>query len=277
MSRIFEFRGVKGLVAAEITKDDATGYTAGTPFSIAGTSNVTCEVENSSDTHYYDNYGAIVITSEGATTVTFETSGIPLDVYAKITGYTYDPNTGALIEGDRKVEYFAVGYQYQDTDGRNFYRYFYKGLFQIPSSTHVTMNNSTDANGQTLVFTAIRTAHEFTIGENTEGIKTMALDTSLNLVDTSTFFAQVTTPDMLVQKTAYELSTTMAANTSLTVKNVGTGATLTDGAAIYAGDLLKITVTNGTVTVNGSDFISGDIHVVAGDVAVVTTYVAPQE
>lgn len=56
-----------------------------------------------------------------------------------------------------------------------------------------------------------------------------------------------------------------------------TADTLTNGAAIYAGDKLKITFTantyysNGTHTVNGSTFTSGSTHNVAGNVSIVGT------
>ena len=278
MSRIFEWRGVKNLVAAEILCDDnetgeGHGYVTDTPFVIAGVANVSAETESSNETHYYDNYGAIVISSTGDTTVTLDVSGLEADIYAKITGYKYNQNTGAVIEGKRSVKYFAVGYQYEDSDGNEWMRYFYKGIFAIPSSTHATMNAGTDANGQSLTYTAIRTTHTFTNADN-EGVKTMALNSSLNLANTSTFFSVVTTPDNITQTTVYKLTTDVAQYTGLTIKRNGTQIVLPGGSPgmnIYAGDQLQITVTGGTVTVNSAAFISGDIHIVSGNVAVVTT------
>ena len=272
--RIFEWRGVKNIYAAEILCDDndssaGHGYVTDTPFKVAGAANVSVEVDNSSDTHYYDNEGVIVTTAEGATTATMETSGLDNVVYAKITGYLYNQYTGAVIEAKRSVRYFAVLYQYEDTDGNEWYRVLYKVMFQIPSSNHVTMNNSTDANGQTVVASAIRTTHKFANAGN-EGVKTMAFNGSEGKVVTTGFFTNVITPDNIVQTTAYELTKTVGVNTSLIIKR--NGIQLNDGDAIYAGDQLLITVANGTVTVNGNDFISGDIHIVSGDTAVVSTH-----
>lgn len=271
--RIFEWRGVKRLVAAEVLSDGSGGISYGAPFPIAGTANVSVEVENSSETHFYDNYGAIVITAEGDTTVTVDTSGLDSEVYAKITGYTYDPYTGALIEGKRAVRYYALGYAYEDTDGHEWVRWFYKGMFQIPSATHVTMNNSTDANGQSVVYTAVRTAYQFTTADGTSGVKSMAIDGTLGLTDVSTFFDSVTTPAMITPSTTYELTKTVAQNTGLAITNVATGVYLDDGNPIKGGDMLKIVVTNGTVTVNGEAFLSGSIYIVSGDTTVATTYV----
>ena len=49
------------------------------------------------------------------------------------------------------------------------------------------------------------------------------------------------------------------------------GVELANGATIYAGDELQITVTGGTCTVNSDAWFSGDIHVVSGNTAVVST------
>lgn len=274
--KVIEFRGVKNVYAAEILCDDnengaGHGYVTDTPFKVAGASTLTIEVDNSSDTHFYDNYGAIVITAEGATTVTVEMSALELANYAKITGYQYNQYTGAVIEGKRDVKYFALLFEYEDTDGDEYFGAMYKGMFAVPSSSYVTMNNSTDANGQTVVFTAIRTNHKFTNAQN-DGAKSMKVNGSENKVNTSGWFTGVVTPDNITQITAYELSKTTGMNTVLTIKR--NGVILNDGEAIYAGDQLKITVANGTVTVNSNNFISGDIHVVSGDTAVVSTYSA---
>jgi hypothetical protein len=95
------------------------------------------------------------------------------------------------------------------------------------------------------------------------------VDVAKDLADVSTFFDEVVTPDDLEAKTAYTLSVSQAANTTVTVKKGG--ATVANGATIHAGDVLQISVTGGTITVNGTGFISGDMHVVTGNVAVVST------
>lgn len=70
-----------------------------------------------------------------------------------------------------------------------------------------------------------------------------------------------------------------ASNSTVTVQRTGGAAsgTLTNGAAIYTGDKLKITFTASsgytisTHTVNGSSFTSGATHTVSGNVSVVST------
>ena len=155
MSKIFEYRGVEGLVYAEVTKDDKTGITFGEVKPLAGVAEISKSTDSTSEAHYYDNIAAIVITSTGADTVTISASGIPFDVLADITGQTYDQNTGTYIEEERTPKYFAIGYQTKKTDGSVVYVWRLKGSFNIPDQTSATENEGTDANGQELTFTGI--------------------------------------------------------------------------------------------------------------------------
>ena len=127
LQEIHEYRGVEGLVAAEVlTDDDTSGYTTGSVFAIAGVAEISRSTDSSNEPHYYDNIPAVVISSTSADEVTINTSAIPLDVLAAITGQNYDENTGAFIEGPRDVKYFALGYITQKENGDAVYvwRYF---------------------------------------------------------------------------------------------------------------------------------------------------------
>lgn len=268
LQEIVEYRGVEGLVAAEVLTDNNTdGYTTGDVFAIAGVAEISRTTENSNAAHYYDNIPAVVITSTAADTVTISASAIPFDVLAEITGQEYDADTGALIEGPRVTKYFALGYKTKKTNGDEVYVWRYKGTFNVPDQTSVTENDGTDANGQEIVFTGIATTHKFVA--TGKGAKAMNVDLGVNKADVSTFFDAVTTPDTIVPKPAYTLTITADAGTTITVKRHGQA--LANNADIYAGDHLLITVTGGTLTVNSVAFTSGDIHVVTGATAVVST------
>ena len=268
LQEIVEYRGVEGLVAAEVlTDDDNEGYTTGSVFAIAGVAEISKTTDSSNEAHYYDNIPAVVVSNTSSDTVTITASAIPLDVLATITGQNYDQTTGSLIEGPRDLKYFAIGYKTKKTNGDEMYVWRYKGTFNIPDQTNSTENNSTDANGQEIVYTGISTTHKFT--KTGKGSKALVVDVAKNLADVSDFFEDVVTPDTLTANTAYTLTITQASNTTITVKK--NGVTLANNASIYEGDQLLITVTGGTVTVNSDPFISGDIHVVSGNTTVVST------
>lgn len=268
LQEIVEYRGVEGLVAAEVTNDDNnTGYVTGQVFAIAGVAEISKTTDSSNEAHYYDNIPAVVVSNTSSDTVTISVSAIPFDVLAMITGQNYDETTGSLIEGPRDLKYFALGYKTKKTNGDEVFVWRYKGTFNIPDQTNSTENDSTDANGQELTYTGISTTHKFT--KTGKGAKALVVDTSKGLADVSDFFENVTTPDTLTGNTAYTLSITQATDTTVTVTRNGTA--LSSGANIYQGDVLTISVTGGTVTVDGSSFISGDMHVVNGNVSVVST------
>lgn len=196
---IQEYRGIRGLVGAEVTTDSTESFECGTPFPIVGVAELSRTTETTNESHYYDNVPAIVIESTGADEVTITGSAIPFDVLAKITGQTYDEEKGMFVEGERQSKYFAIGYITEKTDGTEIFVWRLKGKFNIPDSTHVTKDDGADANGQEIVFTGINTTHKFAaIGNKTA--KAVNIDTGVNPVVEADFFAEVQTPDT-VQKT----------------------------------------------------------------------------
>lgn len=201
LTEILEYRGVEGLVAAEVLHDDnetgsGHGYVTGDVFAIAGVAEIVKAVEQSSETHYYDNLPAIVIDSVGADTISIKASAVPLEVQGKLTGQTYVTAKGALIEGGSPVApYFAVGYKTQKTDGSTVYVWRYKGKFTLGDQTNTTKDKSANANGQSLTYTGIDTTHKWTA--TGKGAKGIVVDGSLGLADVSEFFDEVTTPDSL--------------------------------------------------------------------------------
>ena len=194
MSEIQEYRGIRGLVCAEVKNDTLEAYVCETPFQLAGVAELSRSTETSSETHYYDNVPAIVIDSTGADEVTIKASAIPFDALAKITGQIYNAEKGMFVEGERENKYFAIGYITEKTDGTEIFVWRLKGKFNIPDSTHATKDDGAEANGQELVFTGINTTHKFTaIGNKTA--KAVNVDTGVNETDEAEFFAEVQTPD----------------------------------------------------------------------------------
>lgn len=194
MPKIYEYRGVEGLVYAEVTADTKETFTTGTVKDLAGVAEIGKTTDSSNEAHYYDNIAAIVVSSTGSDEITVSASAIPLDVLAEITGQYYDSTTGMFVEKERDPKYFALGYKTKDTNGNDYYVWRLKGTFNIPDQTNATEDDGTDANGQELTYTGISTVHKFTKLTN-KPAKAVTVDTSVNPVDESTFFGTVQTPD----------------------------------------------------------------------------------
>lgn len=286
LQQIVEFRKAKGLVAAEVLVDDANNYTAGDVFAIAGLQEVSKTTESSSDTHYYDDYAAIIVNTTGPDTINLNVSVIPQDVLAYITGQNYNAATGALIEGTRKTRYFAVGYITGNTAGETIYVWRYRGMFSVPDETVHTDDDSTDANGQTLVYTGIKTTHKFVNNPddlgNPDGAKGMSVNVSKGLADVSTFFDTVTTPDTLVPvtpATMYAITNTLTHcttnNTATSIVSGGAYAATITAAEGYT--LGTVTVTMGGTDISSTAVSGGAITIPAVTGAVVITATATEQ
>ena len=233
---VFEFRGVDNLFFAEVLQDDENGFVCETPVKLAPVAEVGKTTESSSEAHYYDNKAMIVINSEGADTITITVAPPELSIMAKLTGRTFDPVTGMLVDNVRENKYFAIMYRTKGTDGKYRYVSRLKGQFGIPDETAATENDGTDTNNIQLTFTGIYTEHEFTKGRyNTQtatwekgSAKGVVVDTRYGLADVSSFFGQVQTPD------------TVSASGTVNV----TGVTLTPStAALEVAEELQLTAT----------------------------------
>ena len=195
MSDIQEYRGIRGLVAAEVITDTADTFECGTPFSIAGVAELSRTTESASESHYYDNVPAVVIDSTGADEVSITASAIPFEALAKITGQVYNAEKGMFVEGEREAKYYAIGYITEKTDGTEVFVWRLKGKFNIPDSTHATKDDGAEGNGQEITYTGINTTHKFT-ALNNKTAKAVNVDTSINKSLTEkTFFESVQTPD----------------------------------------------------------------------------------
>lgn len=212
-NEVFEYRGVDNVVIAEVTGDDNEtdgGYKTGTVKKLVPAAEIGKTVAASSATKYYDNKAALNITSEGPDEIAIRGAGMDIETLAWINGKSYDPTTGALIDGPRKTRYFAVGYRTKDTNGNYRYVWRLKGTFAPPAETAATEDDGTDGTGTELTFTGIHTNHVFTKGVYNEETKAwepatskgIVVDSSKGLADLSTFFDQVTTPDTLKAKSA---------------------------------------------------------------------------
>lgn len=280
---IVEYRGVTDLVCAEVLSDTAEGYTTGEVFEIAGLAEATKTNSSTNAAHYYNNMPAVVVSNIASDTLNLNVSAIPLEVLATITGQKYDSTKGALYEGRREFKYFAVGYKTFKTDGSPVYVWRLKGTFNIPDQTDTTENESTDASGQTLVYTGIRTTHKFVSNVDKygqpQGANSVVVDVAADLADVSTFFDTVTTPDTLPAKsptTMYSVTNTLThCTTNNAVTSVAGGsayaATITADEG-YTLDTVTVTMGGESVSVTG-----GAIAIPAVSGAIVVTATAIEQ
>lgn len=257
-----EFRGCDSLVYAEVTADDLnTPYVTGTVKPLAPVAEISKTVENSSETHYYDNVGMIIIRSEGSDEVTLTVPALPLNVLAELIGKQTDPTTGAFIDGEAVEKYFAIGYRLRLTDGTYRYVWRLKGSFSIPDETSATENDGTDTNNQELTYTGVKTVTKF---ENGGRAKAVVVDERDGLCDVSAFFDDVITPDTIGEYATSSVTALSVAPTTATVA-VGAATTITPTVTPSTANVVWRSSNNGVATV-----ANGVVTGVAAGTAVIT-------
>lgn len=205
-----EFRGTDNLVYAPVLVDNNEtntagsgetpngGYVTGAVKVLAPVAEISRTTETSSDTKYYDNKPALTINATGADTITLTVPVLDLATLADITGRAVDTETGALMDGECVLKYFALGYRLKLTDGTYRYVWRYKGNFAVPDETSATEDAGTDTNNQELTYTGISTMHKFAKPNASQ--KALVVDERDNKAVLTTFFDTVTTIDSLVAK-----------------------------------------------------------------------------
>lgn len=206
--KVFEYRGVDNLYVAKVIKDDAEGFECDTPIHLAPVAEVGKSTDSSSEAHYYDNKAMIVVNSESADKITIIMTPPELERLAFITGKSFDPETGMLVDGERSNDYYALLYRTKGTDGAYRYVSRLKGTFSIPEESNQTENDGTDTTNTSIEYTGIYTTHEFAKGKyNSEtsawekgSAKGVVVDTRYNVADVSKFFDAIQTPDTIKAK-----------------------------------------------------------------------------
>lgn len=211
-----EYRGVDNLHVARIICDDnetgeGHGYICEKPVKLAPVAEVSKTTETSADTHYYDNQPMFVINTEGSDSLTYTVAVPPLEMDALLTGRSFDKDTGMMVEGTRRDDYFAIMYRTKCVDGSYRYVVKNKGSFSIPEDDHKTEDAGTDTTNRAYVYTAIKTTHVFAKGKLEEdgtwtpaAVKGFVLDERYDKVDLSKWFDEIQTPDTVKAKTESE-------------------------------------------------------------------------
>lgn len=197
MSEFVLRRGLQNLVIAEVLTDTAEEITFGEVKKLIPAGEMSKTVDNEKAQYWFDNTVFATVGREGATEITVSGAGLRAAARAYLNGKHVDEATGAVLDsGQLKEKYFAFGGESKNTDGSLEMFWFAKGTFSVPDETDKTEDESTDANGTELTYSAIPTNHRFNVNGETVPHKRTVIDTKETKVkDEQDFFAQPVTPD----------------------------------------------------------------------------------
>lgn len=187
-------RGLSEIYIDAIT-DSPEAYTpAGKPEQLipAGELKITKSVDKTQI--YYDNAMYAEIAKEAPSEMEIIGAAIRAAFNAWLAGKEVDATTGAIIDdGEAHEKYFAISGKKDYTDGTSEYFWFLKCTYGGAEEATKTQDDSTDAAGMTLPFTAYKTQHKF---KNGKGAKVVRIDTANTKVKAdASWTAQVVTPD----------------------------------------------------------------------------------
>lgn len=152
-----EYRGIRSVVVAEVTKNNTDEYTAGKWEEMAGAQSLGVTKNESSESHFYDNAARIVIDAEGADELAIVLSLLDNKTRAKVDGVEYDADSDMIVNTPKTKKYFAVGYIAEKTDGTEEINIYYCGKFSGGGETHNTKDDGTEATNVEYTYTGVHT------------------------------------------------------------------------------------------------------------------------
>ena len=187
------------------------------------------------------------------------------DDFAEWNWGDYRDAYGVFVEGNLKeTRYFACAFEFQG-DKNGIRHQLAKVSVARGSVGSETTPEGNTPNVQTdeLTMTAVERP------DTADGANPLFHTKADPLTQTAKYNTYLTSVYIPTGPNKYLLTIAEVADTEITVTK---GCTeLADGAIVIAGDELTISVTGGTLTVNGTAFVSGSTYTVSGSVTVVST------
>lgn len=247
--------GIDQVYIAEVTKDDATGYTAGTPEWLAPAAELRQEPATNTETQYADNQAYDTMSAVGETPVTMVITNLPAEMYAKLTGQVFDSTTGRVYEKEGTPPYFALGFRSMKSNGKYRYYWFQKVKFSVPKEEAATKTDTPEFKTRELVATALKTVYKFDLGSENDSVKRVWGDEDTLNFSATGWFAQVQVPGVVAPSAlALSVSDPVDGATAVAVDKT---VTLTFNNALIAGAIYGVVVVkaDGTpvTTVNSLD------------------------
>ena len=189
-------KGLSDIYICEVEDTVESYKVIGTPEQLIPAGEMTIGKSIDKAQYYYDNSMWEEVGMEAPSEISLVGAAVRSAFLAWIEGKDIDSATGAILDdGDWHSKTFAISGKKDYTDGTSEYFWFLKATFGGAEESLKTKDNTTDANGSTLPFTAHSTVHKFTDEKHRKVIR---IDTaSTKLKEDASWVEQVVTPDNL--------------------------------------------------------------------------------
>jgi hypothetical protein len=131
-----------------------------------------------------------------------------------ITGCVFDSTTGRVYDNGGVPPYVALGFESLRSNGSVRFFWFLKGRFSKPKEDFASQTDSVDFKVVELEFTAIKTIHEFDLGDIDDSVKRVFGDEDTLNFDGADWYTQVQAPGVEAPSALALSSSTPADNSS---------------------------------------------------------------
>lgn len=154
--------GLRDLVLAPLTKDDATGVVYGELIQVGGAIEATSTPQNTDpNVQYADDNEYDVIYNDPEAQLSVELAALPASVAAAIGGHTMGEDGVVTEASSDNPPYYAVGFRSTKSNGKDVCIWFFKCRATPGTETWRTKEgNNTTRQTRTAVFTAIKRTYD---------------------------------------------------------------------------------------------------------------------
>lgn len=189
-------KGLSDIYICEVSDTVEAYAEVGTPEQLIPAGEMTVSKSIDKTQYYFDNAMWAEVGQESPSEMSVIGAAVRAAFLAWIEGKDVDATTGAILDdGDWHNKFYAISGTKNYTDGTSEHFWFLKASFSGAEEAAKTKDNTTDASGSTLPFTAYSTLHKFKDGKHR---KVVRIDTATTKLTTDAVWtSQVVTPDNL--------------------------------------------------------------------------------
>lgn len=183
-----DYRGLRGLVASEITTDNGTSFVAEEWQELEGAVSCSVESEESTAPVFRDDLAVRNISTEGVDTATVNMDVLANKVRAWLEGRTYSETNDVYIKTPKKVRNFVFAFIGGLSDGSEEAVIMYNTSVTGGNQERNTKDDGTDVTTVEYVFTGAYTKTKFDLGEDgVQPVKSLTVPLKGNVTEAKLF------------------------------------------------------------------------------------------
>lgn len=182
-----DYRGLRGLVAAEILTDNGTEFVTDKWHELEGAVSCSIEGEESTASVYRDDLAVRSISTEGPDTATVNMDVLANKVRAWLEGRSYVESSDMYVKTPKKAKKFVFAFIGGLSDGSEEVVIMYNTTVTGGNQERNTKDDGTDVTTVEYTFTGVYTQTKFQINGESQPVKSLTIPLSSTVTEASLF------------------------------------------------------------------------------------------